>query len=167
MAFKIYLIKYIWFTLIERISRSEFNRRLKKIHISSFTKTKILNMEITETLKYIRIYVTTAKLMGVIDAEFDTGTQCLVQVNTVFHRARHIFTLLVISLVRCSMIFCFIQSIATRKFTFKDKFDILHMAYCLICLYTVGNHWINYWKRSGIPSTINSFLVFYQKFESK
>jgi len=104
-------------------------------------------MEIAETLKCIRIYVSTARILGVVDAKFDNRTQRIKQVDTRFHTARHACTLFYITLLRCAMIFSFIQSIVTGNFTLKDKFDILHLSICLISLYTL---------RLGIIGSITS-----------
>lgn len=124
-------------------------------------------MEMVKTLKFIRYYVTYANFIGTIDAKFDSETRTITQVGTRSYWLRYCVTLSLIILIRTVTYALWIRDILSGNFGLTDKFDILHFGMNIVSFYCAGNHFLNFWNRNEIPTTINSFVHFYQRFESK
>ncbi len=83
------------------------------------------------------------------------------------HVIRYGITMGVIALQRFLLLIFLLMDIKNGSIEFDNKLDILQLTMTHISFYCCGNHLHTFWKGPEITATVNSFLLFYENFQSK
>jgi hypothetical protein len=124
-------------------------------------------MEYTTTLRYMKLYVGYAYLLGMSPIRFDNLTKTLFISSSTVFVIRSGITMCIMVSHRVAVVVFILRDIMNHSIGFQDKFDIIRITITLISMYCLGNYMHNYWKGSEIKATLNSFFIYYNNFQSK
>jgi hypothetical protein len=124
-------------------------------------------MEFEKTLGWIKVYVDYSYFWATTWLKFDNRTKSLIVSKSRAHFIRHVITIGLICAKMTSVLFCLFRDVRNGKFSFDDKFDIVHIGITTVSLYCFGGHLNNSWKSPAIASMFNSFILFYKDFTRK